>query len=75
MHSHLAQLADVQTRLDEAIQQLRQQQRLVANLDCPHKRAVLVMLLTNGLRVYCWLEDQHNGLLELIGEERPLPRH
>jgi hypothetical protein len=75
MNSQLAQLADVQSRLDEAILQLRLQQRLVAALDCPHNRATLVMLLTNGLRVFCWLEDQYNGLLELIGEERPLPRN
>jgi len=33
-----------------------------------------VMLLANGLRIYCWLEDQHNGLLEQIGEDRLLPK-
>jgi hypothetical protein len=75
MQTHLAQLADVETRLQEAIRELRQQQSLMPDLDCPYRRAALVMLLARGLRTYCWLEDQHNGLLERIGEDNPLPRN
>jgi hypothetical protein len=75
MQTHLAQLADVEARLQEAIRELRQQQSLVPDLDCAHHRAALVMLLASGLRIYCWLEDQHHGLLERIGEDHPLPRN
>jgi len=32
------------------------------------------MLLSNGLRVFCWLEDQRDGLKKQIGEFLPLPR-
>ncbi len=74
MQTHLWQLADIESRLQDAVVQLRQQQNLVGSLDCPHSRRALVMLLASGLRIYCWLEDQHNGLLERIGEEQPLPR-
>jgi hypothetical protein len=74
MQTHLWQLADVETRLQDAVQQLRQQQSLVSELDCPQSRRSIALLLANGLRVYCWLEDQHNGLLERIGEDHPLPR-
>jgi hypothetical protein len=74
MQTHLWQLADVETRLEDAVYQLRQQQSLVPNFDCAQSRQALALLLTNGLRVYCWLEDQHNGLLERIGEDHPLPR-
>jgi len=75
MQTHLAQLADIEHRLAEAVRQLRQQQHLAPHLDCPQAREALLMLLTNGLRAYCWLCDQHNGILERIGEERPLPRN
>jgi hypothetical protein len=74
MHTHLWQLADVETRLQDAVHQLRQQQNLVGELDCPLHRRSLALLLANGVRAYCWLEDQHNGLLERIGEDYPLPR-
>jgi len=74
MQSHLAQLADVKTRLRDAVRELRMQQSLLPNIDYAESRAMLTMLLANGLRVYCWLEDQHNGLLERIGEDYPLPR-
>jgi hypothetical protein len=74
MQTHLWQLADVETRLRDAVRQLRQQQKLVVDLDCLQDRRSLALLLANGLRAYCWLEDQQNGLLERIGEDHPLPR-
>lgn len=74
MQSHFGQLADVKARLQDAVGELRRQQSLVPTIDCPQSRDALTMLLANGLRVYCWLEDQHNGLLERIGEDRPLAR-
>jgi len=75
MQSHFAQLVDVEARLCDAVRELRVQQSLVPAVDSLQSHAALTMLLANGLRVYCWLEDQHNGLLERIGEEYPLPRN
>jgi len=74
MQTYMFQLADVRKRLDDAIYHLREQQSLVLDIDCPRYHATLLMLLSNGLRVFCWLEDQHNGLLERIGEYLPLQR-
>jgi len=75
MQSHFAQLADVKARLQDAIRELRLQQSMLPDIDCPQSHSALRMLLANGLRAFCWLEDQHNGLLERIGEEFPLPRN
>jgi hypothetical protein len=60
MQTRMSQLADVQKRLDDAIDQLREQQNLVPDIDCPRSHAALLMLLSNGLRVFCWLENQRN---------------
>ncbi len=75
MQTHLAQLADVEARLQQAIRDLRQQQGLVPELAGLHNHQALALLLANGLRAYGWLSDQHNGLLERIAEELPLPRN
>jgi hypothetical protein len=74
MQAHFWQLADVEARLNDAIAQLRQQHGLVGDIDCPQQHRSIALLLANGLRAYAWLEDQHTGLLERIGEEYPLPR-
>jgi hypothetical protein len=74
MQEYQSELADVDTRLDDAVVHLREQQRLAPGIDCPQSRPALLMLLSNGLRVFCWLEDQRNGLLERIGEFLPLKR-
>jgi len=74
MEAHLAHLADVQNRLDEAVHHLRRQRSLFSDIDCPQTREALLMLLSNGLRVFCWLEDQRDGLKKQIGEFLPLPR-
>ena len=74
MQSHFAQLADVKARLNDAVHELRAQQSLAPDIDCARSRAAFTMLLANGLRIYCWLADQHNSLLERIGEDYPLPR-
>lgn len=72
MQTYIVQLTDVQMRLEDAIHHLREQQNLVLDIDCQQNHAALVMLLSNGLRIFCWLEDQNNGLLERIGEYLPL---
>jgi hypothetical protein len=73
MQTHLTQLADVETRLQLAVGELRTQQSLLSGLDCPQCHALLAMLLANGLHAYDWLEDQHFGLMRRLAEE--LPRH
>ena len=62
MQAYISQWADINKRLHDAINQLREQQRLVLDIDCPRSRQALLMLLSNGLRVYCWLEDQRRRL-------------
>jgi hypothetical protein len=74
MQKYVARLADINERLQEATNHLREQQRLVADIDCPRNHEALLMLLSNGLRVFCWLEDQRNGLSERIGEYMPMCR-
>ena len=74
MQALLSQLADVQKRLDDAVCHLREQRRLFTDIDCPQTRRALLMLLSNGLRIFCWLEDQRDGHLEQVGEYLPLPR-
>jgi hypothetical protein len=62
MQAKNSQLADIKERLEDAIQHLRAQQSLIPKIDCPRSRQALLMLLSNGLRVYCWLEDQRRRL-------------
>ena len=62
MQAKYSQLADIKERLEDAIQHLRAQQSLIPEIDCPRSRQALLMLLSNGLRVYCWLEDQRRRL-------------
>jgi hypothetical protein len=62
MRAYNSRLADIKERLEDAIQNLRAQQSLVSDIDCPRCRQALLMLLSNGLRVYCWLEQQRRRL-------------
>jgi hypothetical protein len=50
------------------------QESLVHDIDCPRSHQALLMLLSNGLRVYCRLQDQRRTLHEKIAEYYPL-RH
>jgi hypothetical protein len=70
MHADTAELTDVQKGLSEAVLNLREQQDLVAELDCPQYHQALLRLLSNGLRVYCWFEDLDRSRRE---ETDPLP--
>jgi hypothetical protein len=74
MQTDMSQLADINKRLEDAIHHLREQQALMPDIDCPRRHQALLMLLSNGLRVYCWLKAQHRGLKERIGEYLPLQR-
>jgi hypothetical protein len=74
MNSHLSQLADIEDRIEDARHQLHEQQSLIAKIDNPQNHTTLIILLSNGLRVYCWLEDQKNALMRRVREYLPLPR-
>jgi hypothetical protein len=64
MHRHMAHLAEVRKRLSEVVLNLREQQCLLPELDCPQIHKALLMLLSNGLRMYYWLKAQERGLRE-----------
>jgi hypothetical protein len=74
MDAYVDQLTDVQKRLSEAVDNLREQQDLVEEVDCPQSHHALLMLLSNGLRLYYWLEDQDRRLREKIGLAPPRNR-
>jgi hypothetical protein len=74
MQTYVSRLADINKRLEDAIHNLREQQALMPDIDCPRCHQALLMLLSNGLRMYCWLGAQHRGLRERIGEYLPLQR-
>jgi hypothetical protein len=74
MEKYFSRLADINERLREATNHLREQQSLVPDIDCPRSHQALLMLLSNGLRVYCRLQDQRRTLHEKIAEYFPL-RH
>ena len=71
MEAYIDQLTDVEKRLSEAVADLREQQDLVEEVDCPQSHHALLMLLSNGLRLYYWLEDQARRLREKIREAPP----
>jgi hypothetical protein len=74
MQKQVSRLADINERLQEAINHLREQQSLVADIDCPRSHQAILMLLSNGLRVYGWLKHQRRTLLEKIGMSFPIGR-
>lgn len=74
MHSNPSQLADVQNRLEDARNQLHEQQSLISEIDNAQNHTTLIMLLSNGLRIFCWLEDQRNALMRRVREYLPRPR-
>ncbi len=74
MRSHLTQLADIQNRIEDARHQLHEQQGLIAEIDSPQNHTTLIKLLSNGLRIFCWLEGQKIALMKRVREYIPLPR-
>jgi hypothetical protein len=71
---NVPRLADISERLKDATSHLREQQSLVPDIDCPRNRATLLSLLSNGLRMFCWLENQRNGVAAQIDEDISAPR-
>lgn len=74
MQSYIRELEQIQSGIQEAVLQLREQQALIYEIDHPSNHQALVCLLSNGLRMYCWLEDRQRGLAEKIGEFQPMRR-
>lgn len=72
MPTVLKRLADIDRRLDDAIVQLREQQAIVATIDCEHEdQAMLVSLLSSVLEQFYSLQNQRKALLKL-DPSRPL---
>jgi len=71
MQPHLSQWIDLQRRLADARHQLHEQQNLIDEIDCSQNHTALIMLLSNGLRVFCWLLKQKNALLSRMREYLP----
>jgi hypothetical protein len=66
MLSDVYDLVDVRGRLEEALLNLREQRRLLSEIDSAENHDALLALLTNSLRSFCWLEDQRNGIAARI---------
>lgn len=72
MPTVLKQLADIDRRLDDAIVQLREQQAMVAIIDCEQEdQAVLLSLLSSVLEQFYSLQNHRKALLKL-DPARPL---
>jgi len=54
-------LSDFHERLRSAKEELRQQQMLTPEIDCPMIRESIIKLLSSGLRTFCWLEKEARG--------------
>ncbi|MDO9414387.1 MAG: hypothetical protein Q7T81_17590 [Pseudolabrys sp.] len=72
MQSYISELVEIEKGLDHAVVHLREQQSLVAGLDSPCSRPALLLLLSSGLRMYCWLEDRQRAIAEEIAGFRPV---
>lgn len=74
MQTVLGELADIDRRLDDAIVQLREQQAMVAIIDCEREdQAVLLSLLSSVLEQFYNLQSHRKALLKL-DPARPLER-
>lgn len=66
MHTLSGQLADIDRRLDDAIVQLREQQAMVAIIDCDRQdQAVLLSLLSSVLEQFYSLQNHRKAVLRL----------
>jgi hypothetical protein len=67
MHTVLGELADIDRRLDDAIIQLREQQAMVAIIDCEHEdQAILLSLLSSVLEQFYGLQNHRKALLKRV---------
>jgi hypothetical protein len=64
MQTKLRELADIDRRLDDAIVQLREQQAMVALIDCEHEtNSVLLSLLSSVLEQFYSLQNHRKAVL------------
>jgi hypothetical protein len=64
MHTISGELADIDRRLDDAIVQLREQQAMVAIIDCDREdQAVLLSLLSSVLEQFFSLQSHRKAVL------------
>jgi hypothetical protein len=62
----LRELADIDRRLDDAIVQLREQQAMVALIDCERENSgVLLTLLSSVLEQFYSLQNHRKAVLKL----------
>jgi hypothetical protein len=65
MQTVLGELADIDRRLDDAIVQLREQQAMVAIIDCEREdQAVLLSLLSSVLEQFYSLQNHRKAVLK-----------
>lgn len=66
METSLGELADIDRRLDDAVVQLREQQAMVAIIDCEYEdQAVLLSLLSSVLEQFHSLQNHRKAVLKL----------
>jgi hypothetical protein len=72
MQTALRELADIDRRLEDAIVQLREQQAMVAVIDCERDdQAVLLSLLSSVLEQFYNLQNHRKAVLRRV-PSRPL---
>lgn len=73
MQTELGELADIDRRLDDAIVQLREQQAMVAIIDCEREdQAVLLSLLSSVLEQFYSLQNHRKAaVLKLDASRSP----
>ena len=71
MSDDLRQLVELDGRLGDAVQQLREQHCLIAAIDCKlaHLNNAFLALLSNALRQFRWLEKQRKLIIGRIAAE------
>lgn len=73
MQTELGELADIDRRLDDAIVQLREQQAMVAIIDCEREdQAVLLSLLSSVLEQFYSLQNHRKAAVRKLDASRPL---
>ena len=73
MQTELGELADIDRRLDDAIVQLREQQAMVAIIDCEREdQVVLLSLLSSVLEQFYSLQNHRKAAVLKLDACRPL---
>jgi hypothetical protein len=57
-----SELSVLENRLNQALEDLRAQQDAALQIDDLPARRAMLALLSNSLRIFCWLEAQRRAL-------------